>query len=115
MPSNTMVDIMNGLNDPRRDVFFTDPIDGEYIGGIYGSANSYAEFSHIGDVYHTPTLPGVLMSCSEVMFLYWLKLLKGALPYRKLLKPTTTVVLSSVCMSGVLPLPITKLMLLSLM
>lgn len=69
VPSNTLVDIMNNLNDPRRVAYFTDPIDGEYVGGIYGTANAYGDASHIGDVFHTPTLPGVLMSCSEVMFL----------------------------------------------
>ncbi len=69
IPANTLVDIMNDLNDPRRDVYFSDPIDGEYVGGIYGTANSWAEFSHLGDIFFTPTVPGVLLSCSEVMFL----------------------------------------------
>jgi hypothetical protein len=69
IPANTLVDKLNELNDPRRDVFFADPIGGEYVGGIYGTANSWAEFSHLGDPFFVPTLPGVLLSCSEVMFL----------------------------------------------
>jgi len=69
VPANTLVDIMNNLNDPRRPIYFTDPIDGEYVGGIYGDANSYSSASHIGDIFHTPTLPGDLLRCSEVLFL----------------------------------------------
>lgn len=69
VPANTMVDIMNNLNDPRRPVYFADPIDGEYVGGIYGDANAYSSSSHVGDIYHIPTLPGAFMSCSEVLFL----------------------------------------------
>lgn len=69
IPANTLIDFMNDLNDPRRDVYFSDPIDGEFVGGIYGTANSWAEFSHLGDIFFTPDVPGVLLSCSEVMFL----------------------------------------------
>ena len=69
VPANTLVDIMNNLNDPRRPIYFADPIDGEYVGGIYGDANAYSSASHLGDLFHTPAVPGVLMSCSEVLFL----------------------------------------------
>ena len=69
VPANTFVDKLNALNDPRRDVFFKDKIDGEYVGGIYGDANSYTEFSHLGDVMNEPDLPGTVINCSEVLFL----------------------------------------------
>ena len=53
----------------QQPIYFTDPIDGEYVGGIYGDANAYSSASHIGDIYHTPTLPGDLLKCTEVLFL----------------------------------------------
>lgn len=69
LPSNTLVDIMNNLNDPRRPVYFQDPIDGEFVGGIYGDANAYGGASHLGAMFFTPTVPGTLFSCTEVLFL----------------------------------------------
>ena len=69
VPANTFVDKLNDLNDPRRDVYFADKVDGEYIGGIYGSANAYTSFSHIGAAIHQPDLPGTVLNCSEVLFL----------------------------------------------
>lgn len=40
-----------------------------YQGGTYGSRNSYAPNSQVGDIFHTPTLEGVLISYTEVEFL----------------------------------------------
>ncbi len=40
-----------------------------YVGGTYGTANSYSKSSHIGELFHDPLLNGVLMSAAEVRFL----------------------------------------------
>lgn len=64
----TIIDIMNGLEDPRRPVYFTD-VDGEYIGGEIGEISSYPDFSHVADRVVDPTEPGVLLSYVEVEFL----------------------------------------------
>ena len=70
VPTNTLVDVMNGLNDPRRDAYFdTIPGQPEYTGGDYGYSNAYDNFSHI-DAYimQTPTLGNPLLTYSEVQF-----------------------------------------------
>lgn len=64
----TIIDLMNGLEDPRRPVYFTD-VDGEYIGGQIGEISSYPDFSHVADRVVDPTEPGVLLSYVEVRFL----------------------------------------------
>lgn len=68
VPANTIVDSMNSLQDPRRAYYFTQ-IDGEYIGGEYGSANDYLAFSHASDAIQEPTFPVTLFDYSEVEFL----------------------------------------------
>lgn len=68
--ANTIIDIMNGLNDPRRSAYFDSNMgDGVYAGGIYGTNNNFANFSHAGTMFYTATTPGVSMSYSEVLFL----------------------------------------------
>lgn len=66
--ANTLVDIMNDLNDPRREVFFDDNLEGDYVGGLYGESNSFPEFTHIGERFLDPTLPGILLDYAEVEF-----------------------------------------------
>ncbi len=66
--SNTMVDVMNDLDDPRRAVYFT-LHDSVYIGGTYGTANAASGFSGIGSMLKEPDLTGILISYSEVEFL----------------------------------------------
>ncbi|MCY1663325.1 SusD/RagB family nutrient-binding outer membrane lipoprotein [Chryseobacterium sp. SL1] len=46
VPSDVLVDYMNSTTDPRRDRWFT-KIGGVYKGGIYGSNNSFAGYSHM--------------------------------------------------------------------
>jgi hypothetical protein len=68
--ANTMVDVMNGLSDPRRDYYF-DPnskVGGEYVGGDYGWPNSYALYSHIAPYIQDPTFPGFFMTYTELLF-----------------------------------------------
>lgn len=68
--ANTVVDMMNTYNDPRRSVYFRENLGaGVFDGGIYGDANAYANFTQIGDILHQPTTPGVLYNAAETHFL----------------------------------------------
>lgn len=67
VPANTLIDIMNTLNDPRRPLYFTQ-IDGEYRGGIYGSLNNYSQYSHIAEPITQPDFPGILLTYYEALF-----------------------------------------------
>lgn len=68
--ANTLVDVMNTLNDPRRAVYFNDVDDtGNYIGGTYGAANNdFTAFSQIGDKFRVADLPAELFEATEVNF-----------------------------------------------
>ena len=68
VPANTIVDLMNTLNDPRMDYYFQDKIDGAWVPGIYGASNAYSNCSHINDKIQTADFPGILMTYSEVEF-----------------------------------------------
>lgn len=63
------VDQMNALNDPRRTVYFDDNIAAGYKGAVYGLNSSYANFSHIGDMFYVSTLPHILLDYSNVEFM----------------------------------------------
>jgi len=69
VPSNTLVNKMNTLTDPRRAKFYTTAPDGSYKGGIYGETNLFTDFSHISSTLTTPTFPGTLFDYSETEFL----------------------------------------------
>lgn len=74
VPTSTIIDKMNGLNDPRSSSFFTlyedlDTNTSYYVGGSPGDGNPYANFSHIGDKLIDPTFEGLIMDASEVEFL----------------------------------------------
>lgn len=67
--ANTIVDIMNNLNDPRRPLYFDDNLGvGTYVGGPYGDNNSYGSYTHITPTIQTPDFPGILMTYSEIQF-----------------------------------------------
>ena len=68
VPTATIVEQMNGLNDPRRAMFFTQ-IGGIYEGGAPGEGNPFDNFSHIGDIILEPTFEALIMDYSEVEFL----------------------------------------------
>jgi hypothetical protein len=68
VPTSTIINQMNGLNDPRRDVFFTQ-VGGIYEGGTPGASNNFDNFSHIGDLLLEPDFEGLIMDYSEVEFL----------------------------------------------
>ncbi len=68
--TNTIVDYMNGLNDPRRPYYFAENLGaGIYLGGTYGDNNTFANYTHIGAVMHDPSFRGVLLDYSEIEFL----------------------------------------------
>ncbi|RIV71557.1 SusD/RagB family nutrient-binding outer membrane lipoprotein [Flagellimonas aequoris] len=67
--ANTIVDALNDLEDPRRDIFFSNAIDGEFVGGEYGAGGDFDTTSHFGDLFSEPDLPGNIMDYSEIMFL----------------------------------------------
>lgn len=66
--ANTFVDIISPLNDPRAPVFMDDNVQ-PYAGGTYGTGSSYTDFTHIGDLWHTPDFEGIILSYDEVQFL----------------------------------------------
>ncbi|WP_426059589.1 SusD/RagB family nutrient-binding outer membrane lipoprotein [Hymenobacter sp. B1770] len=72
----TFVNRLNTLNDPRISYFFkfvgegtSAPQPGVFKGGTTGVGNSYSINSAPGSALEDPTLPGVLLSYSEVEFL----------------------------------------------
>ncbi|MAZ28780.1 MAG: SusD/RagB family nutrient-binding outer membrane lipoprotein [Cytophagaceae bacterium] len=69
VPADTFVTALNDLEDPRRPVFFQDPVDGEFLGAPYGSTVTYDNYSHIGALFFTPDLEGVIFDAAETNFL----------------------------------------------
>jgi hypothetical protein len=67
VPANTVVDLTNRLNDPRRATFFTQ-LNGKYVGGPYAAGGNYTNFSQIGGIFSVPTTEGVIMDYSEIAF-----------------------------------------------
>jgi hypothetical protein len=76
IPANTIVDIMNELEDPRRPAYFTlyeyeddDKVKHSiYKGGRYGYASPYGSHSHIPDAISAPDFKGILLTYSEQQF-----------------------------------------------
>ncbi|HUX58870.1 MAG TPA: SusD/RagB family nutrient-binding outer membrane lipoprotein [Bacteroidales bacterium] len=66
--SNTIIDTMNAINDPRRSYYFT-TVDGEYIGGNYGYRNVFGQCSHFASEIKEPDYPAILLDYVEVEFL----------------------------------------------
>ncbi|MFZ9778514.1 MAG: SusD/RagB family nutrient-binding outer membrane lipoprotein, partial [Schleiferiaceae bacterium] len=68
--ANTLGDVMNTLNDPRRAIYFrNNNADGSVNGAPYGLSSSYALFSQPGDILEDPTLAHNLLDHVEVHFL----------------------------------------------
>ncbi len=74
--ANTIVDIMNALNDPRRASYFTQAdtstetgvIKMAYVGGPYGYSSPYSQYSHVADAIQEPMFPGIIMTYDEILF-----------------------------------------------
>jgi hypothetical protein len=65
--SNTVVDLMNTLNDPRRPLFMT-MNGGVYVGGVNGASNDFTAFSHVADAIQAPEFPATILDYSEIEF-----------------------------------------------
>jgi hypothetical protein len=66
--AGAFVNTLNARNDPRRQFFFT-TANGQYVGGNYGFANAYADFSHVSDKIIAPDFEALLVDYAEVEFL----------------------------------------------
>ncbi len=67
VPANTIVDMMNTLEDPRRAAYFD--INGDtYRGGIYGESNPFAQYSHINDRIQAQDYASVMLDYTELAF-----------------------------------------------
>jgi len=78
--NSVMVDVLSGLNDPRLAVYAGENASGNIVGKPSGFGAqttlpnetlgyTYANISPLGEKYLTATLPGVLMSYSQLSFL----------------------------------------------
>jgi hypothetical protein len=70
-PTQTIVDLMSALNDPRRDIWFT-KFEDAYVGLPYGKtgASSYSKYSHFSDMMRLdPVYPVIISDYVEVEFL----------------------------------------------
>ncbi len=66
--SNTIIDTMNAVNDPRRPYYFS-TIEGEYIGGPYGYRNVFEQYSSFSEQMLNAAFPAILIDYVEVEFL----------------------------------------------
>ena len=74
--ANTIIDIMNALDDPRLPDYFTmvdtssdaEVVKMAYKGGDYGEESPYALNSHIASNILQPTFPGILLTYDEILF-----------------------------------------------
>ncbi len=68
--ANTLIGVMNDFEDSRRYVYFDENLGNDvFKGGIYGDANSYSEYTHLGKILKVPDLKGVIISAAEANFL----------------------------------------------
>ncbi len=68
VPSELVINLMNGKDDPRRVVWFT-TVEGNYVGGVFGDGNDFGKTSHYTDVLTNAKAPVKLLSYAEVEFL----------------------------------------------
>lgn len=69
VPSNTIVDMMNNLEDPRRGLWFTKK-NGAYLGLTYGLIDGgiYDDFSNFSSMFFKSNLPVIMMDYVEMEF-----------------------------------------------
>lgn len=68
VPSALVVNTMKTNLDPRLSVWFT-TVDGDYVGGTFGSKNPFGSRSHMTDFFTKNDAPASLLSYTEVLFL----------------------------------------------
>lgn len=67
--ANTIVDVMNSLDDPRRTIYFSENLGpNTFDGGIYGDVNLYENYTQIGSLVLQPTTPALLIDYAEISF-----------------------------------------------
>ena len=71
LPTNTIIDLMLDLNDPRISKYFTEAPEGGYLGAVAGldGAQSYQLFSQFQDIFFDPTFPAMITDYIESEFL----------------------------------------------
>lgn len=68
--ANTIVDIMNALDDDRRPFYFQENLGaGVYTGGNYGASNDFGDFTHVGEIFHQKETDAIILDYAEVEFL----------------------------------------------
>lgn len=68
--ADTLVNFLNANNDPRIKSYFEPLPDGNYVGGVYGSNNNYANFSHVNETYvNNPNAKGDILDYAETAFI----------------------------------------------
>ncbi len=80
--SSVLIDELNLLNDPRKAVFAQVNNANQYVGNMPGVENpgNYNGFSSPGLKYLDPTLPGIIMSYSQVELFLAEAALEGIIP-----------------------------------
>lgn len=66
--ASTIINVMDDLNDPRMDEYFTLDAAGGYSGGQPGASSNYATFSKPDESLTLPDAPATLLSYAEVEF-----------------------------------------------
>ena len=71
--SNTLVDLMNSLSDPRRSKYFLPNIKDSggnpiYVGGIYGDLNDYASYTQLTTTILAPDRAALFLDYTEIQF-----------------------------------------------
>lgn len=75
LPTNTIIDLMNSLDDPRRPLWFTQVDDGSgnmvYLGAVAGldAAQTYSNFSNFSPMFFEASFPAIISDYVETEFL----------------------------------------------
>lgn len=70
IPTNTLIDYMVALDDPRLPLYF-DMVDGGYLGAEAGAdaAATYSNYSHFAERFFAPDFEAILIDYVEIEFL----------------------------------------------
>ena len=74
--TNTLVDPMNTLADPRQPFYYNKVVD-SYIGGVPGASNDFSAFSHVSDKIEAATFEGTIFDYSQTEFLLAIAAARG--------------------------------------
>jgi hypothetical protein len=64
-----LLDKLKAINDPRLPLFFRPNANGDYVGGVVGSNNTFSQVSKPSEQMVDPTFPQIILGYSEVEFL----------------------------------------------